>query len=61
VSTSTASGSRTAAAIAHRRHRSEAAVQRVHNAITALRREQATRVTVAAVARRRGRVPHVRL
>ncbi len=45
--------SRTAAAIADRVRRSEAAVQRVRDAITALRRGQA-RVSVAAVARRAG-------
>jgi chromosome segregation ATPase len=44
---------RTAAAIAHRRRRSEAAVCRVGDAIAALRREHA-RITVAAVARRAG-------
>jgi chromosome segregation ATPase len=44
---------RTAAAIAHRRRRSEAAVQRVRDAISALRRGHA-RVTVAAVARHAG-------
>jgi chromosome segregation ATPase len=43
--------SRTAAAIAARRSRGEAAVQRVRDAIAVIRREQA-RVTVAAVARR---------
>lgn len=50
MSTTTA---RTAAANAHRRRRSEAAVQRVRDAITALRRGHA-RVTVAEVARRAG-------
>lgn len=41
---------RTAAALAARRHATEAAVQRVHEALTRLRRENA-RVSVAAVAR----------
>ncbi|MGO4457288.1 DUF6262 family protein [Streptomyces sp. M-16] len=42
---------RTAAALASRRRRTEAAVQRVHDAINRLRREKA-QVSVAAVARR---------
>ncbi|OKI50913.1 DUF6262 family protein [Streptomyces sp. MJM1172] len=42
---------RTAAALASRRRRTEAAVQRVRDAITQLRREK-TQVSVAAVARR---------
>jgi predicted RNase H-like nuclease (RuvC/YqgF family) len=45
--------SRTAAAIASRRRRSETAVQRVRDTITALHREQ-SRITVAALARRAG-------
>jgi chromosome segregation ATPase len=44
---------RPAAAIAERHRRSEAAMQRVHDAVTALRREHA-RPTLAAVARRAG-------
>jgi chromosome segregation ATPase len=42
---------RTAAALAARRHKTEAALQRVHDAITRIRREKA-QVSVAAVARR---------
>ncbi|MDX3641794.1 DUF6262 family protein [Streptomyces sp. MB09-02B] len=42
---------RTAAALASRRRRTEAAIQRVHDAIARLRREKA-QVNVAAVARR---------
>ncbi len=47
----TVSGSRTAAAQAARRRKTEAALERVHQAIARLRREKA-RVSVAAVARR---------
>jgi hypothetical protein len=53
VSAPTTAGSRTAAAIAARRNRSETAVQHVCEAVAALRRER-SRVTVAAVARRAG-------
>ncbi|MET8182581.1 DUF6262 family protein [Streptomyces sp. NPDC005336] len=42
---------RTAAALAARRHKTEAALQRVHDAITRIRREKA-QVSIAAVARR---------
>jgi chromosome segregation ATPase len=42
---------RTAAALAARRHNTKAALQRVHDALTRLRREK-TQVSVAAVARR---------
>ncbi|MBF9129685.1 hypothetical protein I0C86_12040 [Plantactinospora sp. S1510] len=51
MSASARSSARTAAAVAARRHRSQAAVQRVQDALAVLRREKA-RVTVAAVARR---------
>lgn len=51
MSAPTVSSSRTAAAIAARRDRSQAAVQRVHDALAVLRRAKA-HVTVAAVARR---------
>ncbi|GAA4727376.1 DUF6262 family protein [Phytohabitans rumicis] len=51
MSASASPRSRTAAAVAARRRRSQAAVQRVQDALTVLRREKA-RVTVAAVARR---------
>jgi chromosome segregation ATPase len=51
VSASVASSSRTAAAVVARRRRSDAAVQRVRDAIAAMGREKA-RVSVAAVARR---------
>jgi small-conductance mechanosensitive channel len=51
VSASAVSSSRTAAAAAARRRRSEAALQRVRDAIAAMGREKA-RVSVAAIARR---------
>jgi chromosome segregation ATPase len=51
VSTAAAPGPRTAAALAARRRKTEAALQRVHDAITRLRREKA-QVSVAAVGRR---------
>jgi len=51
VSDQTATGARTDAAIAARRHRSQAAVQRVHDALAGLRRDN-TKLTVALVARR---------
>ncbi|WP_326786924.1 DUF6262 family protein [Streptomyces sp. NBC_00151] len=51
MSTTTVPEPRTAAALAARRRRTEAAVQRVHDAIARLRREKA-QVNVAAVARR---------
>ncbi|MFD9321473.1 DUF6262 family protein [Streptomyces sp. NPDC060053] len=50
MSTATVPEPRTAAALASRRRRTEAAIQRVHDAITRLRREKA-QVSVAAVAR----------
>jgi len=50
VSAAASSGTRTAAAIAARRIRSQAASRRVQDTLTAPRRENA-RVTVAAVAR----------
>jgi hypothetical protein len=51
MSDQTATGARTDAAIAARRRRSQAAVQRVHNALTSLRRDN-TKLTVASIARR---------
>ena len=51
MSDQTATGARTDAAIAARRHRSQAAVQRVHDALAGLRRDN-TKLTVALVARR---------
>jgi hypothetical protein len=51
VSDQTATGARTDAAIEARRRRSQAAVQRVHDALTDLRRDN-TKLTVASVARR---------
>jgi predicted nuclease with TOPRIM domain len=50
MSTTTVPEPRTAAALASRRRRTEAAIQRVHDAIARLRREKA-QVNVAAVAR----------
>lgn len=51
MNTATVPEPRTAAALAARRRRTEAALERVHQAITRLRREKA-QVTTAAVARR---------
>ncbi|WP_426504313.1 DUF6262 family protein [Dactylosporangium sp. McL0621] len=51
MSAAASSGSRTVAAVAARRARGQAAVQRVRDTLAVLRRENA-RVTVAAVARR---------
>ncbi|WP_410814884.1 DUF6262 family protein [Micromonospora sp. 067-2] len=51
MTASTSPSARTAAAVAARRQRSQAAVQRVHDALAALRRQK-VRVSVAAVARR---------
>lgn len=53
---------RTAAALAARRRKTETALQRVHEAITCLRREKA-QISIAAVARRpsRGRIPYLPL
>jgi chromosome segregation ATPase len=51
MSDQTATGARTDAAIAARRRRSQAAVQRVHDALTDLRRDNG-KLTVASVARR---------
>lgn len=51
MSTSASASARTAAAVVARRRRSQAAVQRVQDALAAMRREKA-RVSVAAVARR---------
>jgi chromosome segregation ATPase len=51
MSTALVPSPRTAAALASRRRRTEAAIQRVHDAIARLRREKAP-VNVAAVARR---------
>ena len=51
MSDQTATGARTDAAIAARRRRSQAAVQRVRDALTGLRRDN-TKLTVALVARR---------
>lgn len=51
MNTATIPEPRTAAALAARRRNTEAAVQRVHDAITRLRREKA-RISVAAVGRR---------
>jgi hypothetical protein len=51
MNTATIPGPRTAAALAARRRKTEAALERVHQAITRLRRERA-QVSVAAVARR---------
>lgn len=51
MNTPTVPAHRTAAATAARRRNTEAAVQRVHDAITRLRREKA-RISVAAVGRR---------
>lgn len=51
MSTGTVREPRTAAALAARRRKTETALQRVHDAITRLRREKA-QVSVAAVARR---------
>ncbi|MFE7803820.1 DUF6262 family protein [Streptomyces sp. NPDC057430] len=51
MNTATIPGPRTAAALAARRRKTETALQRIHEAITRLRREKA-QVSVAAVARR---------
>ncbi|MET7304374.1 DUF6262 family protein [Embleya sp. NPDC005575] len=51
MNTASASEPRTAAALAARRRKTETALERVHQAITRLRREKA-QVSVAAVARR---------
>ncbi|GGP87070.1 DUF6262 family protein [Streptomyces sindenensis] len=51
MNTATVPGPRTAAALASRRRKTEAALERVHQAIARLRREKA-QVSVAAVARR---------
>ena len=51
MSTAPVPGPRTAAALAARHRKTEAALQRVHDAITRLRREKA-QVSVAAVSRR---------
>ncbi|MEV8605138.1 DUF6262 family protein [Streptomyces griseoviridis] len=51
MNTATVPEPRTAAALAARRRRTEAALERVHQAIARLRREKA-QVSVAAVARR---------
>jgi Family of unknown function (DUF6262) len=51
MNTATVPEPRTAAALAARRHKSDAALERVHQAIARLRREKA-QVSVAAVARR---------
>ncbi|MFZ0121064.1 MAG: DUF6262 family protein [Pseudonocardiaceae bacterium] len=51
MSTTTGAEPRTAAALAARRRATNAAVHRVHDALTRLRREK-TQVTVAAIARR---------
>jgi chromosome segregation ATPase len=51
--TSASSGTRTAAAISANSRRTQAAVQRVHQALAGLRRDRA-QITVAAVARRAG-------
>lgn len=51
MNTSAVPEPRTAAALAARRRKTEAALERVHHAITRLRREKA-QVSIAAVARR---------
>jgi small-conductance mechanosensitive channel len=53
VSTAPVPGPRTAAALAARHRTTEAAIQRVHDAITRLRREKA-HISVAAISRRAG-------